>query len=184
MVLHSFAPDWPYEETKERLLKIPEKHFRAFAVFLYVLGARINEGRKLRFSDVSIVQTGRGERVVVSLYTEKNPRVERRNVPINPLTEKDFFKIIDEELDHAMNINRNSLFPYSERYYRKKIRTYLDVHPHALRHLRVHHIDDKSVPGLDSLTPRQYQDYFGWETIATSSKYQSRTRSRDLAERF
>lgn len=183
MVLHSHAPDWTYEETKEILLCIPTKWVKELSIILYVLGARLNEARNLRPKDIHLKKTENGTRLLVELPTEKNPRIERRNIPVNPTTEKEYFETIIE-YKYENYPEEYALKKYSEEWYRKKLRIILDIHPHALRHLRVHHIDDKSVPGLQHLTPRQYQDYFGWETIGTSSRYQSRTRSRDLMNQF
>lgn len=106
-----------------------------------------------------------------------------KDMPLNPLLEKEYYDAIIGVVA-GYGIEEFPFHYYCERTYRRRFRKYLDIHPHALRHLRVHHIDDKSVPGMESLTPRQYQDYFGWETIATSSQYQSRTRTLDLSELF
>lgn len=184
MTLHSYAPEWSYEETKQKLLGVPEKHFREFFVLSYVCGARLNEARKIGPSDIEVKKNSMGfARLFITLPTLKNPRMEKRTIPLNPFAEKDYALIIKSWFKENKGTEK-PFMEFSDRWYQIKCRTFLDIHCHALRHLRVHHIDEGSVPGFKALTPRQYQDYFGWETIATSSKYQSRTRARDLADNF
>lgn len=180
--LHSEAPDWDYKLTKENLLELEAGLVRDFAVFAYVLGGRLNEIRRLRPMDITSIKVSTGQdRIVVSLPTEKNPHVTRRNVPLNPHTELHYADV----LWYWKTDNDPDTLPFklrSEDYYQYHLRRELDIHPHALRHLRVHHVDDQEVPGMKALTPRQFKDFFGWERIETSSHYQSRTRSKDLAE--
>lgn len=183
MTKHSEAPDWTYQDTQERLLSIPDMHYRGFACLSYVGGLRINEAMDFQPKNISIIDTKLGPRILFRVRNEKNPNRRTKDMPVNPLTEREYLVAINDSIYQL----RPEDYPFKihcERTYRSKIRRYLDIHPHALRHLRVHHIDDKTVPGMSSLTPRQYQDYFGWESIATSSKYQSRTRSKDLSEMF
>lgn len=186
MVLHSHAPEWSYEETRSRLLAIPNSHMKQFAVMSYVAGCRINEIRRIERKNVVNKPGSDGvKRILLTYPAEKNPHIETRTIPVNTLEERWYALVIKEWYNDPENKRvKYPFYRFSERWYRMKIREYLDIHPHAFRHLRVHHVDDKSVPGMKSLTPRQYQDYFGWETIATSSRYQSRTRARDLADNF
>lgn len=185
MVLHSYAPEWSYAETKERLLSIDREIVRDFSIALYCLGARLNEVRLgLRPKDITETTISNGEkRLLVSVYTEKNPYLERRNVPINPFLEKEYAEVLTKIKDGFQENDLPVFACYCERSYRLWIRQALDIHPHSFRHLRVHHIDDQEVPGMKALTPRQFKDYFGWERIETSAQYQSRTRGKDLAER-
>lgn len=180
--IHSQAPEWNYELTKQKLFFIDPGPVQDFAVFAYTFGGRLNEIRHLRPTDITKIVIKNGEeRITVSLPTEKNPHVTRRNVPLNPYTEIHYADIIwkwKETWDEESKPFRS----YSEDYYQRYLRDYLDIHPHALRHLRVHHVDDQEVPGMKPLTPRQFKDFFGWWKIETSAHYQSRTRGKDLAE--
>ena len=185
MVLHSYAPEWSYEETKEKLLAIPLEVARDFAITTYVTGSRLEEVRSnLRPKDISIIKISNGEdRIVVAGYTEKNPYLERRSIPINPLTEKHYTDVL-LKIKYDFDPDIPPFMCFTGRYYQYKIRQYLDIHIHALRHLRVHHVDDNTIPGMKALTPRQFKDFFRWQKIETSAHYQSRTRSIDLAERM
>lgn len=184
MVLHSHAPEWSYDDTKRFLLSIPDRGLRDFSCIAYLVGGRLNEVRHLMPKDVTMVKTKDGEdRIIVSLFTEKNLHVERRPVPVNPVAEKEYADILlewkntfDEKSEPFQDIN--------ERTIRRHLKKYLDIHPHALRHLRVHHVDDKEIPNMKGLTPRQFKDLFGWSLISTSAHYQSRTRGKDLSELF
>lgn len=186
---HSFAPEWDYEQTKKLILSIPEQAIRDYAVFAYVLGGRLNEVRHIMPKDINYTTTKQGEpRIIVRIPTLKNPKIEYRHVPINPETEKEYVEVIMEWKKYFEENNQPLYKPFffgtNERMIQRKLRLYLDIHPHALRHLRVHHIDDKTIPGFKGLTPRQFKDYFGWSRISTSAYYQSRTTASDLAEQM
>lgn len=184
MVLHSYAPEWSYQETKERILAIEDRTTRYFAGVAYSLGARLNEARKLSPKDINIVQNkNKEDRILVSLFTLKNNKVEKRPIPINPIEEKEYAEMF---FDIKKNFEPNELVfqDLSTRTFQRRLKKYLDIHPHALRHLRVHHVDDKEIPGMQGLTPRQFKDLFGWALIETSAHYQSRTRGRDLTDLF
>lgn len=184
MTLHTYAPEWSYEETKDKLLEVQDDHFKQFFVLSYVVGARINEARMIQTKDIELKRNSLGQkRLMITVPTLKNRHMEKRTVPLNPFEEVEYSAVIKQFFKQ----NKGVEFPfhkYSKRWYQFKCKEILQIHNHALRHLRVHHIDEASVPGFKSLTPRQYQDFFGWETIATSSKYQSRTRAKDLADNF
>lgn len=180
---HTEAPDWDYPTTLDIIREVPNTHLRGFIALSYVGGLRINEARWFQSKNMGIISTQRGDRVVFRIRNEKNPYRAFKDIPLNPVTEKEYLGFINEAIDHKQP-NDFIFQQQCERWYRLHIRKNLDIHPHALRHLRVHHIDDRSIPGMESLTPRQYQDYFGWASISTSSKYQSRTRSMDLANLF
>lgn len=184
MVLHSYAPEWSYEETKQKILSISDRPTKFFAGLAYVLGGRLNEVKNLRPSDIRIIKNKAGEdRILVSLLALKNDNIERRNVVVNPIKESEYASM----LFYFMNEYEPKEQPMqklSDRTYQRRLKKYLDIHPHALRHLRVHHVDDKEVPGMQGLTPRQFKDLFGWELIETSAHYQSRTRGKDLTELF
>lgn len=183
---HSNAPEWSYELTKENLLGIEFEPLRDFAVFAYVLGGRLNEVRFIRPVDISSILISTGEeRIVVSMFTEKNPNIDRRIVPVNPISEKHYVDIIWNWKLAMTALKGEKEYPFrdfSERQYQRWLRKELDTHPHALRHLRVHHVDDQEVPGMKPLSPRQFMSFFGWHLIETSAHYQSRTRGKDLAE--
>jgi len=188
MVHHSFAPEWSYEETKSLILGIDDLTTRTFAGITYVLGARLNEARSLLSKDINVVQNKLGEdMLLVQVFTLKNVHVEKRHVPINPIKEKEYADMLlwfKETFSDIKTIQDAPFKQRSEDLYQDRLRKYLDIHPHALRHLRVHHIDDKEVPGMQGLTPRQFKDLFGWALIETSAHYQSRTRGRDLTDLF
>lgn len=192
MVKHGYAPEWSYQETKENILSIEDPETKYFAGITYALGARLNEARHLCPKDISIVKNNDGEdRLLISLLTLKNDNIERRNIPLNPTMEKEyanlFFGIINAYKPDEKPFHNNTAINgvgLNQRTYQRRIKKYLDIHVHALRHLRVHHIDDKEIPGMKGLTPRQFKDLFGWALIETSSSYQSRTRGRDLTELF
>lgn len=184
MVLHSHAPEWSYDETKRFLLTIEDPPLKDFACIAYMLGGRINEVRHLKPKDIKMIKTKDGEdRILVSLFTEKNQTVERRPIPINPIAEKEYADVL---LDWKNLFDENSE-PFQDiatRTIQRRLRNCLDIHPHALRHLRVHHVDDQEIPNMKGLTPRQFKDLFGWTRISTSAHYQSRTRGKDLSELF
>lgn len=110
-------------------------------------------------------------------YVELEFFFQKRYAKLKARAEKKGLPFSGDSLVRPFNV-------YEDRSYRLWVRTFLDIHPHALRHLRVHHVDDNTIPGMKALTPRQFKDFFGWKRIETSATYQSRTRSQDLAERM
>lgn len=180
---HSEPPDWDYDETQSRILNIPNPHIREFAITSYVTGGRLNEVRMMRGTDmVEAINDAGEQRIKFRVPTLKNPHVDARIVPFNPLTEAHYYRYL-----RTVFVSDASYYPFqqfSERHYRRKIRKFLGTHVHALRHLRVHHCDDQAIPGMKGLTPRQFKDLFGWALISTSTHYQSRTRSRDMINLF
>jgi len=184
MTKHSDAPDWDYQTTKEMLFTIDDYLIRSFVVFAYVLGGRMNEIMPIRPKDIEWrTMPDKTNRIIGHIVNLKNPHRTSKSIPLNPINEKEYS---EQMLSFKESFSEESMpfQQFSSRYYQLKIRTLLDIHPHALRHLRVHHVDDNTVPGMTALTPRQFQDFFGWSKISTSSHYQSRTRSMDLAEKM
>lgn len=183
MTKHSEAPEWTYEETKEKILSTPNKHFRAFITISYIAGLRISEAIAFRAIDTYETKSENGtDYFIMRLPNRKNPHRTIKEIPINKITEKEYYEIIKTFIQGDQKVF--PFYDYSKRTYQRKIKYYLDIHPHALRHLRVHHIDDQTIPGMKGLTPRQYKDYFGWHKIGTSSHYQSRTKTLDLMNQF
>lgn len=181
---HSYAPEWSYEETLKRILAVPDPHFRQFFTILYVCGARINEGRGILTKDVVMGRNSfNHQRLYITVPTEKNPHQEKRTLAINPYGESEYFNIIKEwrKLPETKR-NPKPFQTYSTRWYQYMAKKYMGIHSHALRHLRVHHIDDKTVPKMKGFTPKQYKDYFGWSMISTSAQYQSRTTAQNFAD--
>lgn len=186
MVKHGYAPEWTYEETQKNLFNLPKGIVQDFAILSYLFGARMNEIRKLRPKDIKVITLSDGStRIIGTIFTEKNPHLTYSDVPMNPNHEPEYgshllsWKETFDDQEEIMPLKMRG-----ERYYQRHIRKLLDIHPHALRHLRVHHVDDNTIPGMKPLTPRQFKDFFRWHLIEVSAHYQSRTRSQDLAERM
>ena len=75
----------PLPINREHILALGDNFkgiYRVLWFTLYLTGGRIGEVLKLRRDDFSIQETEKGKVLLVNLYTEKNKRMDFRNIPI------------------------------------------------------------------------------------------------------
>lgn len=191
MVKHSTVPNWTYQETKQNLLTLPDPRMKILSIMLYVCCARLNEAYPMRPKDIQPYQDEHPapntspNRIKIELLTLKNPHIDKRYTGLSEKNEPEYYTLINQwKQDNQPLSQPFKQMSMGERHYRYQLRKTLDIHPHALRHLRVHHLLEREIPNVEAFNVQEFQDYGGWANIQTAAHYQRRSRARLTHTKF
>lgn len=184
MTKHSEVPNWDYEQTKNMLLGIRHPLARDYSILAYCYGARLNEALSVKPIDFSLVETDKGPKLFLNLVTLKNPHLERRFIPMNPSAEAWYFPTLQRMMQKQPR--EENYFHYGDRWIKKVVKRPfplgLGIHSHSLRHLRIRHDNNHSIPARGALTVAQYKYFYGWAKFETAAHYQGKLDPFSLKE--
>lgn len=195
MVRHTPKPEWSYADTLSRLQDIPDDHIRLFSLASYVLGGRLNEIRAIKPADVSYyLDENKNKFFYTTLISLKHRRITKKGtyqgeasatrvIPTSIKNEPHYAQALNE-VALTKPKNQKIFQEYSDRTYRKKVRQYLDLKPHNLRHLRARHLAKGKVPGQKELNAPEMCYFFGWIKYETARYYLEQATPQEIGRKM